>query len=345
MKRIATPLSPLLPLLLLVPTLGCPADDAEGSQVSDTGADDGEGSADDDGGTGRLDDTGSGGDAGPGACGEGGEENLFYDPPGQCYNNMGCATCNCRTFRDNPPLAEAVCEPDPADGQLTVTATVLEFPGNTPIPATEVAVYNALEIGLMGPDNATPIGETTADGDGRIELEVTPVDQIGIVATIRASGFVDTATGLAKPPYEASNAIHDLFAVPQSDIDAWNAALGNDAALEGFLPLGDNGGVVGVARNRYTGEPAAGIKIVSLDNGANTGAIVRYLNTDGTFNADATTSTGVYVLFNPVLAEEFEAAKDGVVVSTRANRAGSGAPAVFTMNLTINLDPGVNPFE
>ncbi len=342
MKRIATLLSPLF----LSSALGCPADEPDDADGSDTGADDG--GMDDDGvDDGAVDSTGTGGgdDGGPGVCGDGGQLEQFYEPPGECYNNMGCGTCNCRTFRDNPPSTESVCADDPMDGQLTVTATLLEFPGNTPIPSQEVTIFNALEIGLMGPDNATPIGMVTADGDGRIETQVTPEDQIGIVATVRADGFVDTATGLAKPPYEPSNAIHDLFAVPQSDIDAWNAELAGDAALADFLPLGENGGVVGVARNRYTGDPEAGIQIVSLENGDATGAILRYLNEDGSFNPDATTSTGVYVLLNPQLAEEFEAAKDGTVVSTRANRAGSGAPAVFTMNLTINVDPGANPFE
>ncbi|MEM6996424.1 MAG: hypothetical protein AAF721_38320, partial [Myxococcota bacterium] len=158
---------------------GCPADDTTDDDGNDTGADDGDGSGDDGGMTDGADETGTGG--GVGVCGDGGEENLFYDPPGECYNNMGCGTCNCLTFRDNPPSVEAVCEPDPGDDMLRVTATLLEFPGNTPIPNTEVVIFNAFEIGLMGPDNATPIGMTNADGDGRIDTTVTPTDQIGIV--------------------------------------------------------------------------------------------------------------------------------------------------------------------
>jgi len=322
---------------------GCPSDegDGDGDTAANDDDDDDDVADDDDDDDADADDDDDDDDVGQ--CGDGGEEMLFYEPPGECYNNAGCGTCNCRTFRDNPPDASSTCADDPGDGMLTVTATLLEFATNTAIPSTEVAIYNAFEVGTLGPDNATPIGMVTADGDGRIETRVEPNDQIGIVATVRAEGFVDTATGLAKPPWEASNAIHDLFAVPEADAAAWSAELANEAGLEGFLPLGENGGVVGVARNRYTGQPMAGIRIVSLED--DSPALLRYLNPDGTFNADATTETGIYVLLNPLLAEEFEAELDGTVVSTRPNRAGSGAPAVFTMNLTINTDPGSNPFE
>ena len=332
----------LLPALALA-MLGCPSEDGDGD--GDTAADDDDDDAadddDDDDDADADDDDDDDDDVGQ--CGDGGDEMLFYDPPGECYNNAGCGTCNCRTFRDNPPDASSTCIDDPDDGMLTVTATLLEFPTNTPIPNTDVTIYNAIEVGTIGPDNANPIGMATADGEGKIETRVEPNDQIGIVATVRADGFVDTATGLAKPPWEASNAIHDLFAVSVADAEAWSTELATDAALESYLPLGENGGVVGVARNRYTGEPMAGIRIVSVN--ADSTAELRYLNADGTFNSDATTETGIYVLLNPMLAEEFEAELDGAIVSTRANRAGSGAPAVFTMNLTINTDPGSNPFE
>lgn len=338
---------PRLVAALCLVGLGCPSDDSDANDdAADTGADDDGGPGDDDGGS-ADESAGDDGvdDGSPGMCGDGGEDNLFYEPPGECYNNMGCGTCNCRTFRDNPPSMEASCADDPGDDTMLITATLLEFPGDTTIPTTDVSIYNAFEVGTVGPDNATAIGMVSSDGDGRIETSVVPMDQIGIVATVRADGFVDTATGLAKPPWEPSNAIHDVFAVRQADADAWSAQLAMEAELADALPLGENGGVVGVARNRYTGTPVAGVRIVSLTNGADTPAVLRYLNEDGTFNADATTATGVYVLLNPQLAEEFEAEMDGAIVSTRANRAGSGAPAVFTMNLTVNADPGENPFE
>ena len=338
MKLRTRPTTTLLCAFALALNLGCPAED-DGSD-DDVAGDDDDDDDDDD-----ADDDDDDDDDAQGQCGDGGDEELFYESPGECYNNAGCASCNCRTFRDNPPSGDAMCADDPGDGELTVTATLLEFPGNTPIPGQDVAVYKALEIGTLGPDNATALGMATSDGDGRIELRVTPSDQIGIVATVRAEGFVDSATGLAKPPYEPSNAIHDLFAVPEADAQAWSDELANDPELAEFLPLGENGGVVGVARNRYTGEPEAGITIVSLTNGDSTGAKLRYLEPDGTFNAEATTETGIYVLLDPQLAEEFEAELDGTIVSTRPNKAGSGAPAVFTMNLTINRDPGFNPFE
>lgn len=151
------------------------------------------------------------------------------------------------------------------------------------------------------------------------------------------------ATCWASCPKPA-NAIHDRFLVRESDLMAWSTELAAEAELAEWLPLGEKGGVVGVVRSRYTGEPMAGLRIVAKINGTSTTALVRYLGGDGTFARTQTSSTGVYVLLNPALAEEFEAELAGEIVSTRANKAGSGAPGVFTMNLTIDTDPGANPF-
>lgn len=281
----------------------------------------------------------------PMACGDANEVPPAYDPPGECYNNAGCTSCNCVSWRDNPPDPMAVCGDATSDGSLRVTATVFEFPTDTVLGSVSVEVFNAFDVGVMGIDNAVAVAMTTADADGRIDLSIMPNDSIGMVAIIRADGFRATATGLAKPPYEPSNAIHDLFVVSDTLLASYSDALAADAALADFLPLGDAGGVVGIVRNRYTGEPFAGARIVSLTNGEATGALVRYLADDGTFGSDATGASGVYVLLDPALAEEFEATVDGAVVSTRANKAGSGAPGVFTMNLTADIDPGSNPFE
>lgn len=335
---------PIFPLLLLA-ACGAPADD-DPTTGGPTSTDDTDASmtgvvtdaADSTGAT--TDPTGT-----PGNCGDPNEAEPIYAPPGECYNNAGCATCNCVTFRDTPPSAEAACAEPGAAGTLRVTATVLEFPSADIVPSVAVEVFNAFDVGVMGIDNAAAVASTTADAMGRLDLEIMPMDQIGMVAIIRADGFRATATGLAKPPYEPANAIHDIFVVPESVLTDYNAALVGDTDVADYLPLGDAGGVVGTARNRYTGEPMAGLRIVSLTNGDSTSAIVRYLNEDGTFGTEATSATGTYVLFNPDLAEEFEAEQGGAIVSTRANKAGSGAPGVFTMNLSIDVDPGSNPFE
>jgi hypothetical protein len=283
--------------------------------------------------------------ADPMACGASQDAPPAYPPPGECYNNAGCATCNCLTWRDNPPDPTAVCAEPLSAGSLRITGTVLEFPRGPEIGGVTVEVFNAFDVGVMGIDNAIAVSSMTADAAGRIDLSVMPTDSIGMVAILREVGFRATATGLAKPPYEPSNAIHDLFVVPEALLVAYSEALATDPAMVDHLPLGEAGGVVGIARNRYTGEPVAGVEIVSLTHGAATGAIVRYLADDGSFTADATGPSGIYVVVNPALAEEFEAILDGAVVSTRANKAGSGAPGVFTMNLTVDLDPGADPFE
>ena len=324
---------------------GNSSDGPSGDGTGDDGGDDGDGGGTGTGtATGMADDT-AGDDGMPGQCGDGGEDEPIYPAPGACYNNQGCDSCNCRVFTDNPPDAEATCVEEQAEA-MVITATVFDFPGQTAQPGITVKVVNALDIALGSLDTIEPIAEATSDASGRIEIALAepPQDQIGIVALVQAAGFRDTATGLAKPPYEPSNAIHDLFVVDDAALGEWSTALGQDAALADYLPLGDAGGVVGIARNRYTGDPVAGLEIVSLTNGDASEAIVRYLQDDGTFADGTTTATGIYVILNPELAEEFEASLDGAIVSTRANKAGSGAPGVFTMNLTIDVDPGFDPF-
>ena len=325
-------------VLVLFGATACAAQDEEEGDddgVADTGA------ADDDDGSGGT----SGADDGtPAQCGDTSDADPVYPPPGECYNNAGCASCNCVSFQDNPPDPQAACAEPGAPGELRVTATLFEFPGRTPVPGQTVKLFNAFDVGIYGIDMATPQAETMADANGRSDVTITPMDQIGMVAIVEAEGFRATATGLAKPPYEPANAIHDLFLVRESDLAAWSTELAAEPELGEWLPLGEKGGVVGVVRNRYTGEPMAGLRIVSKTNGTSTTALVRYLGEDGTFAATETSPTGVYVLLNPALAEEFEAELAGEIASTRANKAGSGAPGVFTMNLTIDTDPGANPF-
>ena len=280
-----------------------------------------------------------------GQCSDTSENSSVYDPPGECYNNTNCASCNCITFQDNPPSPDSMCG-EAGSGMMRVTATVWAFPDQTPIANQTVRVVGATDIGLNGPENAETIAESTTDAEGRFDVMLTPTDQIGIVAIVQADGFHDTATGLAKPEangYEAANAIHDVFVVPAQTLADYSASLESDADAAPHLPLGESGGVVGIVRNRYTGDPQPGVQIASLSGTSN--AVIRYLNADGSWSSGVTTGTGVYAILNPVLAEEFEAQMDGAVVSTRPNKAGSGPPGIFTMNLTVDVDPGANPFE
>lgn len=324
-------------LVCSVFSLGCAADDDPESTASGSGGTSGGVDTDVD----ATDPT-----AAAGQCSDTSENEFVYAPPGECFNNPGCASCTCIVFQDNPPTDESVCGEAP-DGQMRITGTLFEFPSQTPIANQSLRIVGAFDIGTLGPVNAPSLVELQSDADGRLDTRIDkPEDGIGIVAIVQAPGFRDTATGVAKPEgegfYESANAIHDLFAVPESTLTAYSDALMAEADLGQYLPLGDAGGVVGIARNRYTGDPMAGVEIVSLN--ATSFAEVRYLNEDGTFGTAATSATGVYALLNPGLAEEFEARIDGAVASTRPNKAGSGPPGIFTMNLTIDTDPGTNPF-
>jgi hypothetical protein len=119
--------------------------------------------------------------------------------------------------------------------------------------------------------------------------------------------------------------------VPTGDLTNWSEALAMDAEIDaGSLPLGDAGGVIGLVRDINTGTPVEGATVVS-QNDAST-AIVRYLADDGTFNADGTGPSGIFVILEPMLAETFEAQMGGSAISG-AGTAGSTNNAAFTLIL------------
>jgi hypothetical protein len=89
------------------------------------------------------------------------------------------------------------------------------------------------------------------------------------------------------------------------------------------------GGVVGLVRDKTTGDPLANAKVVSTVDGS--GAVIRYLNQAGDgFTEDVTSDQGVFVLVKPALAEVFEVEVDGVLVEGVTVRAGTASGAVFT---------------
>ena len=79
----------------------------------------------------------------------------------------------------------------------------------------------------------------------------------------------------------------------------------------------------------------AGAQVVPVNPGDST-ALVRYLNDDGaTFNDQASSSNGVFVLVSPSLAEEFQVDMGGNTISTDNGTAGSASGAVFTMIMNV----------
>jgi hypothetical protein len=123
------------------------------------------------------------------------------------------------------------------------------------------------------------------------------------------------------------NSIHDIWAVPETDLQNWSDELAMDAAIPpANLPLGEAGGVVGLVRDA-AGLPVAAAEVVSTDAGS--GAFIRYLQDDGSFTTDRTSDLGIFVIIEPALAEEFEVMVDGMVVG--GGTAGSANGAIFTL--------------
>src|SRR5690606_5054486 len=128
----------------------------------------------------------------------------------------------------------------------------------------------------------------------------TPLNQgIGVIGLVSGADYYVSATGLAQP-YEAStsypplNGIHDIWAVPSAKLIAWTDLLqGDPDPVVGMgLPLGGNGGVIGLVRQGDAGVADAAV----VSEKADSTAVIRYLNEDGMgFNGDATSSNGVFV--------------------------------------------------
>jgi len=329
-------------LLLAVPT-GCSGDDGttsttaagtddtagDGSETPTDGADDGASET-----AGPSDDS-SGGT--PGECpGIGGAGEVG----GECGAPGDCASGVCLVFAD-VPAGGGECVETPADCNTRVIGGVYDFETGGRAGGTNVVVAAALQA-ATGPATATPIVEGVTDGDGHFDVtsEMPIMAQIGIVALVSGDGFYLTATGIASPnddsSYDVGNPTHQWWAVPTGALTAWSDALAMDAeigALEGVLPLGDEGGVVGLTRDGATGDAVGGAVVVPEDPDGSS-AIVRYLQDDDTWGPDATGSSGIFVIINPSLAEEFHVEVDGATVSGTGT-AGSASGAIFTLIMNV----------
>ncbi|WP_293275497.1 hypothetical protein [Nannocystis sp.] len=175
---------------------------------------------------------------------------------------------------------------------------------------------------------------TTSEANGQVDVTSTEplAEGVGVVGVITGGDYYTTATGIAAPTagvYGPMNGNRDIWAMPAAKLTEWSGYLMADPEIMPSLPLGDAGGVVGFVRDG-NGMGKAGAKIVSETNGAATTAKIRYLSDDGvSFNADATGTSGLFVLVSPGLGEHFTV-EGGTVIGT----AGSAKKAVFVLILT-----------
>lgn len=255
-----------------------------------------------------------------------------------CLAHSECASKLCVLFQDAPPV-EGVCEAAPTMCETRFTGRLLDFSSTEAVANVDIKVAAALQAALM-PTTATALAMGTSDVNGQIDFvsDAQVSAPLGLVGLVSGGGNYLTATGLAAPAdgnfYGPGNSIHDIWAVPSDLLVLYSGVLAADLEFANQLPLGEMGGVVGRVRDAATGEPVAGAKIVSADDTSS--AVIRYLNEDGvSFNPDATTVAGVFVLVKPGLGEDFGIEVDGVPVAGESGTAGSANGAIFTLIFNI----------
>jgi hypothetical protein len=335
-----------LGLGLLLPLTGCPADDT-GTTVADESTTAGPSQTETTAGATAADTTAAT-DPTAGSETRGSESGTTGEPPGACPGagvgaaadgdactaNADCASGVCTLYTDVPVNDDAVCAAAAEDCSTRVTGTVFDFRTREPIADATVIVAAALQA-ATNPTGAMALVEATSDAEGRIDATSSgPIAApIGIVALTAAGGYFLTATGVAAPwedggsEYNVGTNIHDVWAVPETDLQDWSDELQMDAMIPAEnLPLGDTGGVVGLVRDA-SGTPLANAVVSSTDDGS--GAFIRYLADDGSFSTDRTSDLGIFVILEPALAEQFEVTVDGAVVG--GGTAGSADGAIFTL--------------
>ncbi|MDC0670722.1 hypothetical protein [Nannocystis radixulma] len=250
-----------------------------------------------------------------------------------CTLNADCESETCMKWTDTQ--TDATCGVRAECGNTRFIGTLTDFDTKEPIPNVELRVVGALAA-IQGIESAVDIVKVTSGANGQIDAtSATPVNTgIGVIGVVSGGDYYLTATGLAQP-YEGStlypplNGIHDIWAVPSAKLTEWSGYLMTDAdmAVVDALPLGDNGGVIGLVREGTKGVADA---VVVPEKDTSTG-IVRYLNEDGMgFNADATSSNGVFVLLSPGIAEKYTVEVAGQATNLWGT-AGSAKMASFVL--------------
>lgn len=286
-----------------------------------------------------TDASGSGTTGGPDAClGIGGPA-----ADGEaCAVNADCMSGVCFTVTDRPADANAVCEAAAADCSTRVIGTLWDFSAvvdtGTPAPLAGVSlsVLGAISA-LSGIADAEPLVKGDSDANGLIDIVSDgPLSEaIAIIGVTGGGDLAFTATGLASVQgtmYNVAADNHEFWAIPNALLDTWSTELGNDAGITAeMLPLGGMpGGIVGFVRD-VDGVPVEGATVVPAS--ADSGAIVRFPQDDGTMSADMTGPSGVYIVLGGAsTGEDYDAAGGGASGSGRAGNAGG---AVFALILNV----------
>ncbi len=248
-----------------------------------------------------------------------------------CMENADCMSLSCVKFTDGQ--TDAVCEAAVGGGNTRFTGTVFHFITGAAVPSANLRVVDALSA-IQDPMSAVGLVTATSDAMGRIDAtSAEPLPGgLGVVGLIDGGEFFITATGLASPTagkYGPLNAIHDIWGIPSASLTEWSGYLMTDPdmAVQDAMPLGTNGGVIGLVRK--AGMPVSGAAVKSEKDTST--ALVRYLNEDGMgFGPDMTGSSGIFVIVNPGLAEKFTVEVGGMATGL-SGTAGSAKNAAFVL--------------
>jgi hypothetical protein len=308
---------------LCAPFSGCGDDDDSGGDA-DADAD-----ADADTDTDTDADADGGADAGSGANGS------------FCTENAECDSYYCVTFQSVPPDPDGACAAALAADEIRIMANVRDFYTEAAIPDQEIRITGAMAA-MMNPTGAAALTTATTDADGRFDVsggtEITSTS-VGIVAIGEADGYFLSITGLVEPEleggvYPSGIRNHDVKMMSQDKLDEWSGYLASFSDLSSYLPLGQAGAVVARVRYVGSGDGVPGVVMESTQETSN--ALIYYLNEaeDG-FDQTATGSSGIFLLFNPGLAEKFVAMKDGAEVSRSPATMGQTAGSIYTNTVQI----------
>ena len=122
---------------------------------------------------------------------------------------------------------------------------------------------------------------------------------------------------------------------PATQIEKFGRTRCGDGLEVDVLPLGAKGGVIGLARDRATGEPMAGVQVIATD--VLTNAKIRCLSEDElSFNSSSTGSSGMFIVVDLRAASDSLTADIGNgEIADVDGTAGSTNDALFVMVLNV----------
>jgi hypothetical protein len=168
----------------------------------------------------------------------------------------------------------------------------------------------------INPLGAPADGEAFALGDGVFELLTDGVleEPLGLMAVVESPDTWPTMTLVALPKggtnanfYGPMNDYRDVFATSYDTIWQLSELLWEYPGLEPYLPIGELGGVVGVVRDRESGQPVAGASVYA--DGFSQQGIVVYPDFESwSVWGETTGPEGLFVILGSAVGEEYRAA-------------------------------------